>query len=467
LGRAYARPDNRPEQGIFDWLDQFVPILLPDFQAPSMEFEEWLAGMPGRRRRPLTKAHLEYLATGWKKRYARFKAFLKTELLPDFDKHKEVAEVLDLFEMLDRLIQGPHDVTHVIAGPKLRPLLHRLKEIWGPDGSIFYGSCGPESLYKWLQRLVEEPGLFFWCDYSMFDNTHSDDSWDFMERLYRRGCEHDADFWRVMRAWRKPRGSIGPFTYKARTMNASGRDDTALANGVLNGMVMTVSVAAAYLGVDLLSLTPAMLSSVLPMIKLSVCGDDTLGCVPIFDEDKRQNFQRDVCASVARFGFKAKMGTSYRLFDCVYLGCRPYPTEKGWFWGKTIGRSTYKMGWSVLEEADLAARHLGICDMHRLCSSHVPVLSDLAKTTLRCRKGAKRTPVLLDPDKPWQWTQKSGVSYDEVTLAYLSDGYTGCGAGEVTVQGLEILIKKISEIPAIPYVLDDPTWRAMVWADEI
>jgi hypothetical protein len=105
--------------------------------------------------------------------------------------------------------------------------------------------------------------------------------------------------------------------------------------------------------------------------------------------------------------------------------------------------------------------------MHRLCSSHVPVLSDLAKTTLRCRKGAKRTPVLLDPDKPWQWTQKSGVSYDEVTLAYLADGYTGCGAGEVTVQGLEILIKKISEIPAIPYVLDDPTWRAMVWADEI
>jgi len=476
MGRAFRIPKVAgPEPGIFQWLDQFVPLLLPHFEAGALSFDAWLKTMPSRRRGPLSDAHTEFQRTGWRSKYAEFTAFVKQEKLPDFA--KDEAGITKMVEMLDRLIQGPHDVTHTINGPILKPLIWKLHELWGKDNCIFYGSVSPEELHLWLQRLVAKAGVYIWCDYAMYDNTHSVESWAFMERLYRKSAGDAPDFYQVLDAWRAPRGRIGPFKYQARVMNASGRDDTALAHGVLNGFAAYLSACAAWLKVPLLSLTPRMVEGCKSDIILSVCGDDSLGSIPDCTQERLEIFCKDMATNISMFGFEAKLQASTKLYDAVYLGQRPYPTEKGWFWGKTIGRATYKMGWIIDDKQDLMAHLTGIAEMHTLCSAHVPVLADLAQAIVRLRKGAKRTPVKLDPDKPWEWTYKSGVPYDKTTLEAVVAIYNcrrtpttsemSAVDTSVTIEELLALIEEIKGIEQLPHVIRSPCWERMIWVDDL
>jgi hypothetical protein len=440
-----------------------------------MTVEEWIETMPSRRKRPLKQAYEQYVQGGWRGKYASFTAFVKQEMLPDFSKDDQ--GLCEMTEMLDRLIQGPHDVTHVIAGPVLKPLVRKLKKIWHKDNAIFYGSTSPQYLHEWLQRLVLEGGDYFWCDYSMYDNTHSDESWKFMEWLYEETVGDRPDFWKVMQAWRQPKGRIGAFKYKARTMNASGRDDTALANGVLNGFAAYLSACAAYLKVPLMTLTPGDVARCRSVIKVSVCGDDSLGSLPQMTADERKAFCDRMSQNIAQFGFEAKLQASDKLYDAVYLGHRPYPTRKGWFWGKTIGRSTYKMGWVIDKDQDLMAHITGIADMHHLCSSHVPILSDLAEKILELRQGAKRTPVKPDPNKPWEWTLQSNVKYDDLTLEAIAEIYTTRRTPTTsemshvdvatTLEEVRGLIAEIQAIDTLPFCLDNAFWRRMIWVDDL
>lgn len=479
LGRVYRQGKpapwgKGPAPYIWKWAERFIPELLPEFRTHHMGVEEWLTTMPSRRRRALEQAYERYCRTDWQMSYEKFCAFVKTELLPGFSK---VGCDLDrLEEMMDRIIQGPHDVTHIIAGPWLKPMIKSLKEAWDSNNAIFYGSNSPEELHKWLQRFVASDRLYFWSDFTMFDNTHSRESWAFMRALYRRAGVDDPNFWRVLDAWEKPKGRIGPMRYRGPVMNASGRDDTALANGVLNGIATFLSATAAYLDKPLCTLTVQDVRYARTVLLLSVCGDDSLGSVPLLSGARASIFQNKIKDNLRMFGFTAKLFSSDKLSDAVYLGMRPYPTNSGWFWGKTIGRATYKMGWALLKgERDLAAHITGVAEMHSLCSSHVPVLSDLAAKILELRSGAKRTPVALDPNKPWEWTFRSGVKYDDLTLRAVAEAYsvrpTELGQHEVdqevTVSDIKDLIDTIRGIQAIPCVVDHWVWRRMVLSDDL
>ncbi len=486
FGRVYRLPrENKwgrgPAPGVYDWLDRFVPELLPGYVNADgrMDQDEWLASMPSSRRRPLSQARLLYNRTGWRHQYGRFAAFVKTELLPGFG--KDSAGLVPMKFMLDRLIQGPHDVAHNIAGPWLKPKVHRLKKIWTWDNAIFYGSTGPEGLHRWLNdKLLAGDGWYFWCDFSMFDNTHSKESWAFMQRLYGDAMT-DPEFVKVMQAWLNPVGRMGPFRYRARVMNASGRDDTALANGVLNGFATFLSVCAALLRKPLLALTKADVNKCRSRVVLSVTGDDSLGRVSGLRDGDVANFRKAVCNNIALFGFEAKFMMSTELSDAVYLGMRPYPVMidgvERWFWGKTIGRSTFKMGWVTLDkERDIMAHITGVADMHRMCSSHVPVLSDLANKILQLRDGMKRTPVRLDQNKPWEWTFNSGVKYDERTLEYVARTYSVRETPHkeiephdvhVTAEDVKDLIHHIERIERLPCVLDHWLWKHMIWVDDL
>lgn len=489
FGRIFRRKKRCPvkapwgfgaKPGVWKHARKFIHLLLPGFRAGKMGDEHWIQSMEARRKRPLSRALDKLRRTGWLPSYAKFKAFLKTELLPGFSKTKD-GELGRLDSMMDRVIQGPHDASHCCAGPYLKPLLKKLKEIWNEKHPIFYGSAGPEKLHKFLREtLIEGGGVekqYFWMDFTNFENTHTDDSWDFMEDLYRQSGITDPLFWKAMKAWRRPCGRIGPFKYKARVMNSSGRDDTALANAVLNGFASYLSACAAYLEKDVLELTEQDVRGLFGTIKMSVCGDDSIGVLPNKSEAFMQGFRERMAENILQFGFETKLNTSTRVSDAVYLGMRPYPTKAGWFWGKTIGRSTYKMGWAKLknQSMDIMAHITGVADQHVLCSSHVPILSDLAKKIVSLRAGAKRTPVRLDPEKPWEWTQKSGVPYDEITLEAVAEMYT-----QRTTAGLKIdrevivsvddvrdLINKINSVERLPCVLDHWLWKHMIYADEL
>lgn len=467
LGRAFRRAPAKPwgygpKPGVWSKAYEFVEILLPGFRAGEMLVLEWLASMPSHRRVPLTKAWHRLEQTGWKTSYEKFQCFVKTELLPAFSKSPE-GELLTLDEMIDRLIFGPKDEAHVYMGPKLKELIKKLKDIWSVDGPVHYGSCGPEGLFRFLrEKMADGPHQFFWCDFSMYDNTHSEDSWAFIEKLYRRAGISDDLFWQIFKAWMRPSGKIGPFRFKTRVMNASGRDDTALANAILNGVATCLSIIAALLRVDVLELTEDDVRRGLGMFSLSVCGDDSIGALPPFSERQMAELRERISSNLACFGFEAKLGTSPRMEDAVYLGMRPYPTRSGWFWGKTIGRSTYKMGYAMLKgKNDLMAHITGVADMHVRCSSHVPILSDLAETIVRLRTGMKRTPPVRDSNRPWEWTQESGVQYDDVTILSVAETYG------VSVAEIQQLITQIHSVGRLPAVIDSAVWRRLVWVDDL
>jgi hypothetical protein len=88
----------------------------------------------------------------------------------------------------------------------------------------------------------------------------------------------------------------------------------------------------------------------------------------------------------------------------------------------------------------------------------------------------KRTPPVLDQDRPWEWTHQSGVPYSEETLQAVADTYTKRETPlmdiephdvVVTVEDVRDLISHIQKIERLPCVLDHWLWRHMIWCDDL
>lgn len=482
LGRMYRRqapgpwgPGPRP--GVWAHARKFVPLLLPGFteDVKPMSFEQWLSSMPARRRKPLLAARVAYERRGLRPSDRNFKAFVKEELLPGFSQKLATGsgavlrdDLFELLEMLDRLINGPADITHSVCGRYLKPYIHRLKEVWNVHFPIVYGSATPEVLHQFLQKLVARRAMYVEIDFSMFDATFSDDCVDFMEALYHTMCD-DPDCQTILKWWRRPQGFIGPFKYKLdRTVNASGRDDTALMNGILNGIATTLSFAAAFHRVDLLELTVQQVKEFLPYMDLSVCGDDSLAALPPLVGEQRAQFADAVERNIRMFGFEAKMAVHDDICDATYLGKMAHPTTKGWFWGPTPGRCSYK--WPYIkrpEGRDVMADLTGIAEMHAQCSSVSPIMYELARKVLQLRQGAKVNRQQLDPERPWEWSYVSGVKYDQLTVEALAARYTRKSGSEVSASDIWRLIEKIRGVQQLPCVLDDHTWRLLIATDDL
>lgn len=468
-----------PEVGVWDIASRLRRDVLPlyDDCPPEMDWREWLDGMPKRRQAPLREAMKLWQDYGWDNKYGEFHSFIKEEILPCID--KDEWGLLPLKSVVARLINAPHDVTHCIAGPKIKPYLAWLKAQWHYQSPLFYGSTTPGKLQKWLTRMTYgRRRMVFWSDYSMFDSSHNEETWALVEDLYRQH-RHDADFMRVLNAWRAPKGKIGDLKYIGRVMNASGRDDTAFANAVLNGFAMKLSVCSAWCGVPLEELTAAHLSKCDLDIDISVCGDDALGFMPDIGRDAMLKFRDAVKANLKRFGFDAKFFCSDRYEDAVYLGHRPYQVGEDWFWGKTLGRALYKLGYQRGISGDPCAHFMGICKMHEVCSKHVPVLSDLTQAYLDCNVGCKVNPYTPDENKPWEFMGHGAPGwYDTATLDSVARAYTvdrrpcreDLSPRDVLVTRADVvdLISYIkSAVDGTPCVLDHWLLRHMVWVDDL
>jgi len=258
-----------------------------------------------------------------------------------------------------------------------------------------------------------------------------------------------------------------------KAMNASGRDDTSLANGVLNGLAMFMSLAAALHGVTIAGLERSHIHSSMNLIRLGVSGDDSLAGIPMVADQSA--FLSILRRNIASFGFEAKAFISDRPHDAVFLGARPIHYPGGWAWARTLGRSTYKLGWSLCRPTeDGMAKITGIADMVCRTSPGVPILYDLANKILQLRKGAKCTPVPED-ERSWL-VEPNQHSYTDDTLEQLSQAYTRVASANapwdldcslLTVHSLKGLIKDIEAIEQLPAVIDNPTWRLLVLLDEL
>ncbi len=453
--------------GAFAKFGQFLDYILPNFtqEGQPMTVWDWILSMPSRRRKQLVRVLMAWLERGEHSRdLLKFQAFVKTENLPYFAQTSDGPSV-DALCYIPRLIQPPHDEAHLVAGPYLKPLVERLKEVWHVENWIFYGSASPEKLDHWLER-IRHCSSFFWSDYSAFDATFSDEIWDFMESLYKSIYPTASDtFLQILKAWRRPdsetriRREDAKVKFQADVCNASGRDDTALANAIFNGFALTISFAAAISGVTVTHVTPEMMVAVSELVIISVVGDDSLvGC----------NFDvRPLCnhigARLEEFGLVAKVFSSTDLADVTYLGMMPYLVEDRLLWGPTLGRRLYKAFWQSDPKGNLPAWARGVAQQLALYR-HVPVLFETAQAVLRCTEGFKSTPVAHDQVRPWTMRKVATPTWTWGTLEWLARRYRDQG---LTTQAIRHDISTLASIRRVPCVVKLHSTDAALLVDDL
>lgn len=434
--------------------------------ADPMDMWSWIQTMPSRRRKELIRAWRKYRDSGFvpSHKYARIQAFVKNEKLPYFGVRGGEFDV-SYAEYVARLIQAPHDETHLDAGPYLKPLVKRLKRDWSWDNWLFYASVDPATLDHWLQRHCKAAS-WFWADYSSFDATYSPDAWRMIESFYAQLYPTaEPSFWRAIDAWRKPIGDCrlrkdqARIRYEAPVMNASGRDDTALANALFNGIALSLSIAAAVARKPILELTALDVARVKEYANIAVVGDDSLVALSL----DVAPFAEQIVANLGEFGLVVKANHSRELVDVTFLAMMPYPVAGTFYWGPTVGRRMYKAYWQESPVGNLPAWTLGVAKQLALYQC-VPVLVDSAERIIQLLPGGKVTRQRVDPNRVWSSRTAATPRYDASTIAWLARRYDGVG---LTVSMITADIQTIRGITRLPAVAGLYTTDAAVRVDDL
>lgn len=441
------------------------PLLLGDFgEVQKMDVFEWLKSIKnGRRRRILMKAYKVMLESGEDPKIAMITPFVKTENLPFFS-IVDGRPTVEGVTYVARLIQAPHDQTHVIAGPFLKPLTSALKKKWSAENWIYYASSPPEVLDGWL-RSVANYASYYWSDYSAFDATYSRSSWNLIEGFYARVFKDEADYpelVRVLDMWRCPKGRAicrkeqRKLTYQSEEANASGRDDTALANALINGLAMSAAFAAALAGVAVSDLCVEHFIAASEKVRIAIVGDDSLvACT--FDV---RPYTTKIQSNLEEFGLVVKAECSLNLWDVTFLGCMPYQTSKGLYWGPTLGRRMYKAFWQVDDTIHLPAWTKGVAEQMMLCK-HVPLMYEIGVRVAELLKGHSGM-ALFDENKPYQSRTGETVRWDASTIEWMCRRYPGLCAADFSAD-----LMNVNQIRMLPCVMHSRVFQICVAQDDL
>jgi len=445
----------------------FSPLLLGGIhEVERMGDEEYITSVPSKvRRNALKRAGVARRLRGANHpNYTKVNPFGKTEKLPHFAQADEPTWRGLMY--IPRLIQATHDETHLDTGPYFKPAVAHLKEVWGSYNWIFYGSASPDVLDEWINR-HSDCKSFYCGDLSAFDATWTDFAFDTLESVYRRLFPGIGQwFWELLRAWRRPRSvrkcmkqhdATAWLKYAADCCLASGRDDTALANALLNGLALAMSFAAALANVDVSEVTQAHMLHAKELCAISVVGDDSLVCCR-FDVE---SYVPAIESSMRAFGLVAKSQATRELSQVTYLGGMPYKAAGRYYWGPTIGRRFYKAFWQTEPKGNLPAWLHGV-SRQLLTASHVPILHDAALRTCQLLEGYKST-IVEDPYSQWQ-SFGQRPAYDETTMDWLVQRYSRHG---LTRNMLEADIRTIGLVQRLPACLHLPAVTIMTMADDL
>jgi len=451
----------------FDAVDSMIltPWLLGGFpDVVPMSAWDWLKSMQvSRRRKALIRASAQRQARGEPHPLIdRVKPFVKTENLPWFGIVDGTPEV-DACTYVARLIQAPHDETHLIAGPWLKKATKELKELWGPHNWIFYASAAPEKLDCWL-RENQDSVSFFWSDYSAFDATWSKRAWQTIERWYHHIMPTaPEEFWEVLEMWRSPKGSAksrkegAALKYQSEEMMLSGRDDTAFANALLNGLAISLSFAAALAKKEVSQVTLSDLNRASELVRIAVVGDDSLVCCDF----EVAPLVPDILKGIRSFGLVAKAGHSSRLCDVTFLGCMPYKTRAGLFWGPTIGRRLYKAFWQAERGSPLPAWTHGVARQMKMWRC-VPLLGELGVRVCELLEGQAVFEDRAQEEKVYKTRSAETAPWDDLTVQWMADRY-----GAINKAAVERDCARIKDIKRLPCVMHSEVFQVCVGQDEL
>lgn len=430
-------------------------------EVKSWDTWTWLRSITnGRRRHILVRAERALWERGQPhSMFRNISSFVKTENLP-LIKVRNGCITPDV-TYVARLIQAPHDETHLIAGPYLKPLTQALKDRWGYENWIFYASVAPEKLDKWIRRNAECTS-YFWSDYSAFDATWSHWAWDMVEGFYAQ-IYPDApmEFWEVLKIWRSPECRVRlrkedvNIWYRSEVCNASGRDDTALANALLNGLALAMSFAAVLAGKPVFQVESQDLAAASERVRIAVVGDDSLCCCD-FDVTP---YAQAIQGALESFGLCVKAQTSRNLWDVTFLGSMPYQTRSGLFWGPTIGRRMYKAFWQAENVGHLPSWTKGVA-MQLALNTHVPILSDVARKVVSLLHRHSGT-IHRDENRPEVRSQPT-VPWDDTTVEWLCRRY-----GELSPGAISRDLSVIGAIERLPAVIHSEVVLTCVAQDDL
>jgi hypothetical protein len=466
LYRVFKDIPRRVADGSFEAAQGLLDLLIPGFAALGDPMETWawlMSFRDCRRRKALVKAYKQRLERGHEDdRIAYISPFAKVENLASFGVLNGEAHY-DSARYVARLIQAPHDETHIIAGPYLKPLVHRLKTIWNEENWIFYASVAPKKLDHWLRR-NKDARSWYWSDYSAFDATYSSQAWDLVESLYRRIYPSaPLDFWRVLEIWKQPHGKYKSrkekiwIEYFANVCNASGRDDTALANALINGIVLSISFACALCGVSIVEVEARHIHYASQLVDIAVVGDDSLVACSL----DITPYKKDIEKNIRSFGLIVKAESSHNLCDVTFLGMMPYPVRGQFHWGPTIGRRIYKAFWQCEPKGHLPAWTLGVA-RQLVQYRNVPILHELSAKIVDLLKGHKETAATKSEYSVWTLIDEKMPLWDDTTLDWICRRYP-----LLTPAMMKEDLRTIGSITRLPAVVHLWTAEVTVAVDDL
>jgi hypothetical protein len=418
-----------------------------------------------------------------------------------------------------RAICNTEEVVHTILGPTLRPITKTAKSML--TGPVRYCSISPEELNAWVNteypdyndvvhitprptafdaytvlnpgkaftrkeakmsyvgeesprgpRPAPKPRTYPMNDYSMMDNSYSRGAFSFLRKYYRvlgfpaRG--------KVARLWWELGKVKGQFRYQgalakidAGYVNASGRDDTAVNNAIINAWLSFLGwldAAHAADGREFTLLAPNIdrCRAYAQEMNIGIVGDDLAGGVPAHWRAHADRAER----MAERGGFSCKMSFATRPEEMVFLGMRPYPVavhdgthwRKQLRWGKQLGRCMYKMGWQLQPTIDGAAWIKGVAWATLIGDGHVPILRALALAVMRRTEGVS----MKIPTDLWKYRlpedRKQCVIIGE-TYAMMQRVYG------VSAQQIESAEEALLRAPALPCVVQHPVLDQIMAVD--
>lgn len=445
----------------------------------------WYETFEPRKRRKYLKAMLAYDPT--RKPFIGFSLFIKREIGEHgcrINGYRPPAN--------PRIICDPEAISQIICGPCLRRMTELMHRIWNTDAfCTYFGGLTPDQANSWVRSRVDNEFRFLKPDgslasdfrvtendFSKMDCTYSKAAFWFIEQVYKFwGLPMDSElFVHVLHEWMIPSGlfkNTGIEVF-ARLQNASGRADTSLMNGVLNGSTQTAAYIREFYSMrPLEDITYEEIQTFLATFRIAVAGDDSLTFC-----EYHEGMEERISQAVSLYGFETH---DMKVWDdprkCTFLGCHLYPTVEfdddgvpleTISLGPTIGRRLYKMGASCDQQPDPLDWLHQVSEATALVSSFVPFVSDVAIRQMawldskRFSRGNsnQRNHILEEMARYKVYGDlKPKIACPRRKFEFLESVY---GLTREEVVGLEW---SISQIPSFPCILNNVTIDRIVAQD--
>lgn len=492
-----------------------LDVFLPGYEeyrlgkkTTPLSFDEWVRAFPAGRQKMFRKAMRDWMAgrrPSWKQ-LKSFSVFVKRELANNGGRVGQ-----DMPKSNPRSICNPPEMTHALLGRFLRPITTTAKTL-AERGPITYDSRCPEKLNdkvsaRWIHdgevyQPVEDqhiPGLRhvhnrtplgtgkkfvrgqptpvlytdfgvnervrqtkapessrcqLSSDYSMMDSSYGQGVFKWLEHiLVMLGLPCGGLIFKLWRELAQVSGTANGKQFTAGWINASGRDDTALINFLVNMFLSNVGMCCSAMNCDWVQFFAMPRSSwegKVPDYAGGAVGDDLYVDFPReWESQVRERFEPVAIAG----GFTNKIEFTYDITHLVFLGNRPYPTavqdEDGIWrhrlrWGKQLGRCLYKLGWQRMPSVDCLAWMKGVAWAALISNPHVPILRAYAISVLEQTDGVH----MRVPQELWKWrmpAERRPVTVTPYTFDMLQSVY-GLSKTQVALLEHALLCATLGEI---------------------